>query len=108
MLLVIMHIGIGDQSLVALTLLLCALIGCCSLHHRPEAVATLEDITRLTQIMQEVHGMETELSKAGFHVNAKTIELKSALKRTLSSPAMMEVRFTYACLALMRHSTLVY
>jgi hypothetical protein len=62
-----------------------------SLHHRPEAVATLEDINRLTDIMSDVAEMEAELAKAGFSLNAKTIELKGALKKTLSSPAMMEV-----------------
>jgi hypothetical protein len=80
-------------------LLFCCCAYCCSLHHRPEAVATLEDINRLSDIMSDVAEMEAELAKAGFSLNAKTIELKGALKKTLSSPAMMEVSLGH-CVAL--------
>ena len=63
----------------------------CSLNHRPEAVARLEDIKQLGEIMADVAEMESELGKAGSSLNARTIELKSALKKTLSQPSMFKV-----------------
>ncbi|KAG5185812.1 hypothetical protein JKP88DRAFT_180046 [Tribonema minus] len=61
-----------------------------SLHHRPEAVAALEDIARLSAIMTDVGSLEAELARCGT-LNAHTIEIKSTLKKTLSSPAMIEL-----------------
>ncbi|KAG5175425.1 hypothetical protein JKP88DRAFT_228811 [Tribonema minus] len=61
-----------------------------NLHHRPEAVASQEDIERLKAVMEDVMGMESELAKAN-SLNARTIEIKGNLKKTLSSPAMMEL-----------------
>lgn len=61
-------------------------------HHRPEAVAALDDIRRLREAMQQVNDMELELSRLGNTVSGRSIELKSALKKRLSAPTMLEVR----------------
>eukprot|EP00612_Vaucheria_litorea_P000386 CAMPEP_0171454334 /NCGR_PEP_ID=MMETSP0945-20130129/1661_1 /TAXON_ID=109269 /ORGANISM="Vaucheria litorea, Strain CCMP2940" /LENGTH=125 /DNA_ID=CAMNT_0011979335 /DNA_START=91 /DNA_END=468 /DNA_ORIENTATION=+ len=59
-------------------------------HHRPNAVASKEDIDKLRNFMQVITELETELSKATT-LNAKTIELKSSLKKTIASPALVEL-----------------
>lgn len=61
-------------------------------HHRPEAVAALDDIRRLREAMDHVSEIESELSRLGTAVSARSIELKSALKKRLSAPGMLEVR----------------
>lgn len=61
-------------------------------HHRPEAVAALDDIRRLREAMQHVSEMELELGRLGNAVSGRSIELKSALKKRLSAPTMLEVR----------------
>ncbi|CAM9952211.1 unnamed protein product [Discosporangium mesarthrocarpum] len=60
-------------------------------HHRPEAVAALDDIRRLREVMQHVSEMEVELSRLGNTVSGRTIELKSSLKKRLSAPAVFEL-----------------
>ncbi|CAM9445642.1 unnamed protein product [Chrysoparadoxa australica] len=60
-------------------------------NHRPEAVARMADITHLQGIMEDVAVMEAELARAGKDVSSKTIELKSAIKKSLSSPGMVEL-----------------
>lgn len=57
--------------------------------HRPEAVAALDDIRRLREIMQDVSEMETELGRLGTAVSSRSIELKSAIKKRLSQPTMV-------------------
>lgn len=63
----------------------------CRAHHRPEAVAALDDITRLREAMNEVYEMEAEISREASAVSSRSIELKSALKKKLSAPTMVEV-----------------
>lgn len=60
-------------------------------HHRPEAVAALDDIRRLREAMQQVTEMEVELSRLGNAVSGRSIELKSSLKKRLSAPSMVEL-----------------
>ncbi|CAM9324854.1 unnamed protein product [Ectocarpus sp. 12 AP-2014] len=61
-------------------------------HHRPEAIAAVDDIRRLREAMQHVSEMEIELGRLGDKVSGRSIELKSAIKKRLSSPTMLEVR----------------
>lgn len=42
--------------------------------------------------MQHVSSMEIELGRLGDKVSGRSIELKSAIKKRLSSPTMLEVR----------------
>ncbi|CAM9558203.1 unnamed protein product, partial [Phaeothamnion confervicola] len=58
-------------------------------HQRPEAVAALDDVRRLREIMQDVTDMETELERINSPVAPRTIELKSTIKKRLSSPSMI-------------------
>lgn len=60
-------------------------------HHRPEAVAALDDIRRLREAVQQVSDMEIELGRLGSAVSGRSIELKSTIKKRLSSPTMLEV-----------------
>lgn len=60
-------------------------------HHRPEAIAAVDDIRRLREAMQHVSEMEIELGRLGDKVSGRSIELKSAIKKRLSSPTMLEV-----------------
>ncbi|CAN0432033.1 unnamed protein product, partial [Hapterophycus canaliculatus] len=75
-------------------------------HHRPEAIAAVDDIRRLREAMQHVSEMEVELGRLGEKarrldffrgggggrgVSSRSIELKSALKKRLSAPTMLEV-----------------
>lgn len=60
-------------------------------HHRPEAVAALDDIRRLREAMDQVSEMEIELGRLGNAVSGRSIELKSAVKKRLSAPTMFEV-----------------
>lgn len=61
-------------------------------HHRPEAIAAVDDINRLREAMQHVSEMEVELGRLGDKVSSRSIELKSTLKKRLSAPSMVEVR----------------
>ncbi len=67
-------------------------------HHRPEAMAAVNDIRLLREAMQQVSEMETELARLGDKVSGRSIELKSTLKKRLSAPTMVEVRFGEAWL----------
>ncbi|CAM9837016.1 unnamed protein product [Choristocarpus tenellus] len=60
-------------------------------HHRPEAVAALDDIRRLREVMQHVNEMEVELSRLGTEVSGRSIELKSSLKKRLSARSMFDL-----------------
>ncbi|CAM9498667.1 unnamed protein product [Ectocarpus sp. 4 AP-2014] len=60
-------------------------------HHRPEAIAAVDDIRRLREAMQLVSEMEIELGRLGDKVSGRSIELKSAIKKRLSSPTMLEL-----------------
>eukprot|EP00903_Cladosiphon_okamuranus_P019982 g18357.t1 len=60
-------------------------------HHRPEALAAVDDIRRLREAMQHVSEMEVELGRLGEKVSGRSIELKSALKKRLSAPTMVEL-----------------
>lgn len=52
----------------------------------------MDDIRRLREAMQHVSEMEIELGRLGEKVSGRSIELKSALKKRLSAPTMVEVR----------------
>lgn len=54
-------------------------------------MAALDDIRRLREAMEHVSEIEAELSRLGNAVSARSIELKSALKKRLSAPSMVEV-----------------
>ncbi|CAM9252695.1 unnamed protein product [Laminaria digitata] len=60
-------------------------------HHRPEAVAALDDIRCLRDAVQQVSDMEIELGRLGSAVSGRSIELKSTIKKRLSSPNMLEL-----------------
>eukprot|EP01035_Chromulina_nebulosa_P017272 gene17272-22806_t len=59
--------------------------------HYPEALARKADIEELTKIMNDVDNIETELQSLGPGVTAKSIELKSKLKKTVSNPQVREL-----------------
>lgn len=58
----------------------------------------MNDIRLLREAMQQVSEMETELARLGDKVSGRSIELKSTLKKRLSAPTMVEVRFGEAWL----------
>ncbi|CAM9761292.1 unnamed protein product [Scytosiphon promiscuus] len=64
-------------------------------HHRPEAIAAVDDIRRLREAMQHVSEMEVELGRLGDKASRlyffRSIELKSSLKKRLSAPTMLEL-----------------
>ena len=59
--------------------------------HHPEALAQQADIHALSQIMSEVDQLEVDLSTYGKEVNAKTIELKARIKKTISNPTVRAI-----------------
>ena len=54
--------------------------------HHPEALAREADIQSLSKIMSEVDMLENDLLSHGKEVNAKTIEIKSRIKKTIQNP----------------------
>ena len=54
-------------------------------------MAALDDIRRLREAVQQVSDMEIELGRLGSAVSGRSIELKSTIKKRLSSPNMLEV-----------------
>lgn len=54
-------------------------------------MAALDDIRRLREAVQQVSDMEIELGRLGGAVSGRSIELKSTIKKRLSSPNMLEV-----------------
>jgi hypothetical protein len=59
--------------------------------HHPEALARVTDIKELTQIMDSIDSMETELRSLGNVVNSRTIELKARIKKNISNPKVLEL-----------------
>lgn len=59
--------------------------------HHPEALAGVADIKELSQIMANVDMLENELSSLGNAVNARSIEIKARIKRTISNPQVLEL-----------------
>lgn len=54
-------------------------------------MAALEDITRLREAMKDVSEIEAELGRESSAVSSRSLELKSAVKKRLSAPSMLEV-----------------
>lgn len=59
-------------------------------------MAAVNDIRLLREAMQQVSEMEAELARLGDKVSGRSIELKSTLKKRLSAPTMVEVRYGQA------------
>mmetsp|Transcript_30886 Transcript_30886/g.68197 ORF Transcript_30886/g.68197 Transcript_30886/m.68197 type:complete len:151 (-) Transcript_30886:336-788(-) len=54
--------------------------------HYPQATARLADVLELVNVMESVHQMEAELLALGDAVTSRTIEVRSRLKKTISTP----------------------
>eukprot|EP01039_Chlorochromonas_danica_P004749 gene4749-5204_t len=59
--------------------------------HHPEALARVADIKDLIQIMENVEILESELRSQGNVINARTIEIKARIKKTISNPKVLEL-----------------
>lgn len=53
-------------------------------------IALSQDVQKIEQVMTELDSFESQLEDAGDGVSGKSIELKSAIKKLMTDPSVLE------------------